>query len=228
MKSLISLVALFFACLTVSSVSGQVINDRLSLFFEYLSPVWRRHRARFVPYVFANPVHLYRLQRSVDEVDTQMVHCWMSNTTLSCQRDEETVGCPAMMKLNDPLLSKFDTFGISQMVTIDSMNKFYLLPKVPQTLDISASDYVNQKFTEERKETVLSLHLRVDGEEHDQGIAIRGAECWSRLVSFMNVKDYKKSVQSEKISSKNMVWSGKTDIIGEVHLKREVSYLQMN
>ena len=112
MKSIISLVALLFACLTVSSVSGQVINDRLSLFFEYLSPVWRRHRARFVPYVFANPVHLFRLARSVDTegslssihkffkserlisntqlssilVDKQLVHCMMSNSTISCQR----------------------------------------------------------------------------------------------------------------------------------------------
>jgi len=62
------LIALLVVCLGVSTVSAQVGNSKLHLLVEYFLPYWRQHRARLRPYAFAQPVPVWRVARSADNV----------------------------------------------------------------------------------------------------------------------------------------------------------------
>ena len=54
---------LCFAAIAINNVSAQDGRfQQMNLFFEYLNPAWRLHRARLRPFVFSNPDPVWRSQ----------------------------------------------------------------------------------------------------------------------------------------------------------------------
>jgi hypothetical protein len=74
MSSLSTFAILFGLFVATSFVASQVINDDLSLFLEYVNPGWRRHRARFIPFIYSDPVPVYRVsKRSIKGEDSKLL-----------------------------------------------------------------------------------------------------------------------------------------------------------
>ena len=65
MKSV--LISIFLiTTITICKISCQVGNQNMELFFEYLRPFWRLHRARLRPFVFVDPAPVWRVARDVE------------------------------------------------------------------------------------------------------------------------------------------------------------------
>jgi hypothetical protein len=60
------LIALLFLTIKICSISSQVGDPEQQSFFEYLRPFWRLHRARIRPFVFSDPVPLWRVARDTE------------------------------------------------------------------------------------------------------------------------------------------------------------------
>jgi len=134
------LIALLVVCLGVSTVSAQVGNSKLHLLVEYFLPYWRQHRARLRPYAFAQPVPVWRVARSADNVqlDEQepvrddYIGCLYMDAQLLCEkisndrRTDESVVCDVRKNIVNPVLNNFVSFSMSSKRGNDVFN---LLPK---------------------------------------------------------------------------------------------------
>lgn len=220
----ISLLVLLVLCMTTSVVVGQAINDKLSLFMEYLHPGWRKHRARYSPYAFVDPVHLWRLnKRSMSDDSEDLVQCIYSSDKVLCYRnDNDYLECDAKLNFANPLLQEFTTFGIDQIKQTEQMTKFNLLAKIPADIQTPSNEYAKKNFRGVNQ-SPISLHS--DDNTEDDGLTVNDNDCWGKLVEFLKKSNTTKKVNVERVNVKNMVWSEKTNIIANLHVIPEDSYL---
>lgn len=220
----LSLLVLLVLCMTTSVVVGQAINEKLSLFMEFLHPGWRKHRARYSPFAFSDPVHVWRLaKRSLSDEGEDLVQCIYSAERVLCYRsDKDYLECDAKMNFSSPLLQQFTTFGINQLKQTEEMTKFNLLAKIPVDIQLPTNEYAKKNFNG-IKQSPISLHS--DDNSEDDGFTIVDNKCWDDMVDFLKKSTTTKTVNIEKVNVKNMVWTEKSSIIGNLHVVSEDSYL---
>jgi len=210
------LIALLVVCLGVSTVSAQVGNSKLHLLVEYFLPYWRQHRARLRPYAFAQPVPVWRVARSADNVqlDEQepvrddYIGCLYMDAQLLCEkisndrRTDESVVCDVRKNIVNPVLNNFVSFSMSSKRGNDVFN---LLPKKPSG--------VNVELSELRGTRQLSLHWK---DSQDEGFEFQDKKCWDRLSNLLTSVQ-PTTIKVKKVNSKNeLMQSGTEEIIGNL------------
>lgn len=213
MNTVFSLILL--SLFTVSCIHAQgAINRELSNLLEYFDPIWRRHRANFMPFINTQVVPVFRRQRSINETDN-LVNCLYLNNKLACMRGEtETLECDAAAQMPRELFQYFTTFGINIQKDAQ-MTTFNLMPRMPKNRN-TVKKFI-QAYLKENTNSALTIHSSMN--KMEQGIEVKDQECWQKMSQMFTSSVEMKQVAVKKLENRQMSMQSQVmNVIGNVDI----------